>query len=404
MKRLIFILSIALFCINSTIYAEAPTENRYRRSSLCSILLKHNEDKFANEIEEQFMNIPIPAQYNDHNLSVRVISVERKGKYLNDITSFINKNNIGSRLVAKWFDRNILTGECSMDIIKSRGLYDASELDKELAARSPRGIAMLEDAGEDLIGNTYLLVNEITYIDKNKRAKLWGAIGSSILMVAAVATGVYTTDLGNSIMDLNDIVASLKGFSVKIRTRLYRLVWDESTSTNFYTNHFTYTANTAKRDKFNQERNAYKLEYVGEIESKGSTTSFLGINEEDPYLMIRKACQRAIDENIADLQKEHEPFRIKSPIVTVDPTITVQIGLKEGITKNSKFEVLEAQEKDGRTIYKKVGTIKPIASKIWDNRFMAAEEGAYGADFGATTFTIESGKNFYPGLLVRQIE
>ncbi len=404
MKRLIFILSIALFCINSTIYAEAPTENRYRRSSLCSILLKHNEDKFANEIEEQFMNIPIPAQYNDHNLSVRVISVERKGKYLNDITSFINKNNIGSRLVAKWFDRNILTGECSMDIIKSRGLYDASELDKELAARSPRGIAMLEDAGEDLIGNTYLLVNEITYIDKNKRAKLWGAIGSSILMVAAVATGVYTTDLGNSIMDLNDIVASLKGFSVKIRTRLYRLVWDESTSTNFYTNHFTYTANTAKLDKFNQERNAYKLEYVGEIESKGSTTSFLGINEEDPYLMIRKACQRAIDENIADLQKEHEPFRIKSPIVTVDPTITVQIGLKEGITKNSKFEVLEAQEKDGRTVYKKVGTIKPVASKIWDNRFMAAEEGAYGADFGATTFTIESGKNFYPGLLVRQIE
>lgn len=404
MKRLIFILTIALFCINTTIYAEAPTENRYRRSSLCSILLKHNEDKFANEIEEQFMNIPIPAQYNDHNLSVRVISVERKGKYLNDITSFINKNNIGSRLVAKWFDRNILTGECSMDLIKSRGLYDASELDKELAARSPRGIAMLEDAGEDLIGNTYLLVNEITYIDKNKRAKLWGAIGSSILMVAAVATGVYSTDLGNTIMDLNDIVASLKGFSVKIRTRLYRLVWDESTSINFYTNHFTYTANTAIRDKFNQERSAYKLEYVGEIESKGSTTSFLGINEENPYMMIRKACQRAIDENIADLQKEHEPFRIKSPIVTVDPTITVQIGLKEGITKNSKFEVLEAQEKDGRTVYKRVGTIKPVASKIWDNRFMATEEGAYGADFGATTFTVESGKNFYPGLLVRQIE
>ncbi len=404
MKRILVLLSIALFCINSTIYAETTTENRYRRSSLCSILLKHNEDKFVNEIEDQFLNIPIPAQYNDHNLSVRVISVDQKGKYLNDITSFINKNNIGSRLVGKWFDRNVLTGECSMDLIKSRGLYDASELDKELASRSTRGIAMLEDAGEDLIGNTYLLVNEITYIDKNKRAKIWGAIGSAILIGASLASGSYTTDLGNSIMGLNDIVASLKGFSVKIRTRLYRLVWDESTSTNFYTNHFSFSANTAKRDKFNQERSAYKMEYIGEIESKGSTTSFLGINEDDPYLMIRKACQRAIDENIADLQKEHEPFRIKSPIVTVDPTITVQIGLKEGITKDSRFEVLEIQEKEGRTTYKRVGVIKPVASKIWDNRFMAAEEGAYGADFGATTFTVESGKNFYPGLLVRQIK
>ena len=35
---------------------------------------------------------------------------------------------------------------------------------------------------------------------------------------------------------------------------------------------------------------------------------------------------------------------------------------------------------------------------------MASEEGAYGADFGATTFKKESGKDFYPGLLVRQIE
>lgn len=399
------LISFILLSIGVPASAENPqTENRYRRSSLCSILVKHSEDQFADEIEDQFLNIPIPAQFNDHNLSVRVVSVDKKGKYQPAITKFVERNNIGSRLVAKWFDRNILTGECSMNLVKSRGLYDASELDKELAARSVRGISMLEDAGEELIGNTYLLVNEVTYIDKNKRARLWGAIGGTLLAVAMVAGGGNASDATDLADDINTIAASLKGFSVKIRTRLYRLVWDEATATNFYTNHYSATADSIKLNRFESDRNTFKMEYVGEIESKGGSTSFLGINEDEPYLMIRKACQRAIDDNIADLQKEYEEFRIKSPIVSVDPTITVQIGLKEGITKDSRFEVLEAEEKDGRTVYHKVGEIRPVASKIWDNRFMASEEGAYGADFGATTFIKESGKDFYPGLLVRQIK
>ena len=120
--------------------------------------------------------------------------------------------------------------------------------------------------------------------------------------------------------------------------------------------------------------------------------------------MIRKACQRALDENVADLQKKYEQFKIKAPIESVEPEIKVRIGMKEGITSESRFEVLEAQDDNGRVVYKRVGTIRPVPSKIWDNRFMAAEENAYGADFGATTFKKESGGDFYPGLLVRQIK
>ena len=112
----------------------------------------------------------------------------------------------------------------------------------------------------------------------------------------------------------------------------------------------------------------------------------------------------ALDENVADLQKKYEQFKIKAPIVSVEPAIKVEIGLKEGITEDSRFEVLEAQEKDGRVVYKRVGTVRPVKGKIWDNRFMAAEEMAYGADFGATTFKKESGGDFYPGLLIRQIK
>lgn len=78
--------------------------------------------------------------------------------------------------------------------------------------------------------------------------------------------------------------------------------------------------------------------------------------------------------------------------------------MKEGITSDSKFEVLERQLKDGKTIYKRVGVIKPIGNMIWDNRFMAVEEGTYGANLGCTTFKKVSGGDFYPGMLIRQID
>ena len=54
--------------------------------------------------------------------------------------------------------------------------------------------------------------------------------------------------------------------------------------------------------------------------------------------------------------------------------------------------------------YKRKGTIKPVKGKIWDNRFMAKEEGAENSDLGFTTFTKVSGGDFYPGLLVRELK
>ena len=304
-------------------------------------------------------------------------------------------------MVARWFDRDILTGQCDMELIKARGVYNASELDKELAARSARGIAMLQDAGEQLIGNTFLIVNEINYVDKAKKGQ---AFGIGLRIIGALATAV-TND--NSYMALGEVAGSMaetyKGFKVKITTRLYQLVWDEETAADFYTNYWTSTPDKARAAAFDANRSKFKLKYVGDVESNGNATSFLGINEDAPEMMVRKACQRAIDENVADLQKKYDQFRIKAPITEVDGGIKVQVGMKEGITPDSEFEVLEPQDENGVITYKRVAVIKPVDKKIWDNRYMAVEEGAYGADFEATTFKKVSGGDIYPGLLVRQI-
>lgn len=405
MKNLKFLITIILGTLaiaESLAQETAQQDMKYRRSSIYSILVSHSEQEFCDEIKEQFVAIPVPDKYNDHGLSINAVTVDSKGKYTEDITNFVERNNIASRLVGRWFNRNILTGECDMELVKERGLYNASEFDKELAKRTKRGLAMLQDAGEDLIGNTYLLVNEVRYIDKNARAQKWGLALAVLGSVAGGATG--NSDYVKMGQDYGNIVATLKGFSVKIHTRLYQLVWNDEIANQFYTLYYSEKADEQKKLAFDKNRSMFQMKYIGEVESSGAKTSFLGIKEEEPLLMIRKACRRAIDENVADLQKKYEQFRIKAPVLNVEPAITVQIGLKEGIDKDSRFEVLEAREVEGKMEYKRIGVIKPVAAKIWDNRYMATEEGAYGADFKATTFVKVSGGDFYPGMLVRQIK
>lgn len=375
---------------------------RYRRSSLCSILISRTDQDMYDKIQQQYLEIPTPEQYNNHDLSIKVLNVSKKGEYKDSIDAWLTDNAVASRLVAKWFDRDILTGQCSMDVVKQRGLYNATGFDKEIASRSARGKTMLEDAGEQLISNTFVLVHEAHYIDNSKRSKNVATgmrIGGAIL-------GMFFGSAASDLVDnLADITETFKGFRVKFHTRLYQLVWDEETSADFYVNMYSANGDAAHAKNFENGRGKFKLAYVGEVESSGSQNSFIGISEEHPEIMIRKACCRAIDDNIADLQSRFEQFRVNSPIKAVDgDDVMVEIGMKEGLNKDSEYEVLEMQEKDGKISYKRVGVIAPVEGKIWDNRFMAYDEGAVGSDLTASTFHVKSGKKPYPGLLVRQLK
>lgn len=400
MKNIVLLL-IFLVAGQHVVFAQEKRDIEYRRSSIYSIMLKHQNQKFADTIANVFQLMPVPDKYNDHDLSVKVLSVLAKEISPTEVESFLNKNGVASRLVSKWFNRDFTNGVCDVELIKERGLYDASEMDKAIALQTQRGKAMLEDAGEELIGNTFVLVNDIKYIDKGERSKTWGSI---LKVMGAVATVVTQNDayadLGNNV---GDIAESYKGFKVKIYTHLYQLIWDDETAQTFYEKMYSDQPDPEKHQAMELYRDKFKLKYVGSQLSDGSTTSFLGIKEDEPRLMVRKACQRALDDNVANLQKNYEAFKVKVPLLSTAP-LTAQIGKKEGITEKSRFEVLEIQEKEGRTVYKRVGVIRPLPNLIWDNRFMAIEEKAEGAGLGYTTFKKVSGSNFYPGMLIREIK
>lgn len=409
MKKLIYNLVLfAAVMLSYNGYAQNNKEvDEYRRSSIYTILINHEEQKFATEIKNAFVSLPVPDKYNDHNLSVKVLTMSGKLKDAKsddeneEITEFLNNNKVASRLVGKWYNRDIFTGECNSDLVKERGLYDANTYDVIMAEKSARSMALLHDSAEDLIGNTFVLVNDIRYVDKEKTGKAIGGALRILGALASIASGVDVTDLTDN---LGSMMETLKGFKVKVNTFLYQLVWDEEIMMDFYTTMYSNGPDSEKAKVFENRRGDFKLKYVGKVESKGGDVSFMGVNLDEPINMVRKACQRALDENIADLQQEFEAFRTNSPLISVEP-LKAYVGLKENVTPESRFEVLQAMEDEtGKRTYKRVGIVTPEKDQIWDNRFMALEEGAENASIGATTFKKVSGGPFYQGMLIREIK
>jgi len=256
-------------------------------------------------------------------------------------------------------------------------------------------------------------VNEISYIDKESNAIAAAAIFGTVAAVAGIvsdAAGESKTsavaDLTKSIADLgSDISDLVAGFSVKVTSYLYQLEWNDSAANIFYTNYYYDKDNidVAKKAAYENDTELFKLKFIGQQTVKSDKTSLRGVYTNGD--LISKTMQRAIDKSIVELQRENEVFRVKVPLFEIaEDGIHVQIGLKEGVSEKSKFEVLEqVVDSNGHTKYKRVGTIKPVKGKIWDNRYMAVEEEAENALLKYTTFEIVSGKGFYPGMLIREI-
>lgn len=386
LRYLLLLLTLLAF-----IPSQAQNEDyEYERSSLCSMMIKHLNNKYGDIIEEMYLGTPLPERFNDHNLGVKLISfAESEGDQRKNIEVFINKVNLGQKMVSKWFDRDKKTGSFDMELIKSRGFYNASQSMHSLARADIRGIALLEDAGELLIKNTYLIVNDIAYQSKTG-AGVWVKTFAS----------VYTGGLAGNL----DEIYKIGGFSVEITSYLFKLDWDDDKANIFYTNYYTEDGSKEldKVEAFMNERELFSMTYVGQTFSRSSETKFS--STKDPKKLLIKVCTRTLDKNIAQLQHEHPFFRIKAPLISVDP-LSAHVGLKEDITEDSRFEVLERViDKDGKLSYKHVGVIKPEKGKIWDNRYMAEEDEGEDSNLHYTTFRKVSGGDFYPGMLIRETE
>lgn len=402
MKKFLIVF-MSLILISNGLTAQDDAANKYMRSSLYSVLLVDNTTKMSTEIINSFLALPVPDKFNDHNLSLRYVITskkEQKNRKLEDqVSEFITKNQIPKRMVSKWFNRDKQDGSFNLNTIMERGNYNASMADINQALTTVRGLSMLSDAGEQLIGHSFVIVNNITYVDKEQNAQIASAIFSALASAFGGIAGA-TASLAQSISE------TIAGFNVKVNTYLYRLEWNDEMASTFYSQYYYDKSNVdlSKKEAYENERNLFKLKYVGSVTTNSDKTVMRGMHNPDD--VFRKVLARAIDKNIVALQKNFDEFKVVVPIYKVqDNNVMVQVGLKEGVSVNSRYEVMETvEDANGKITYVRKGIIKPVERKIWDNRYMAVEEAAANANLSYTTFEVVSGSGFYPGMLVREIK
>ena len=396
------------------------------------MLVYHPEDEFGEEIYKAFDSLPIPDKYDDHNIGWRIIDnsqiwgVQRKDSgyfkatYGHQLTpselnanalfteKLLNESDVAKEMVSKWFGLHGNSAEDAVfntDLIQQRGQYNASDVDVALALQTTRGVAMLSDAGEELLHNTFVLINDITYITAEQEAQS-AKIAMSIL--GGIADAITGGSAGKEVANLaGEIADSFTGFKVKTHSYLYHLEWNDSVAAIFYQQHYTAKPNPEKIQAFLNDKSTYRLKYVAheyEFDKKSVLKGQYSRTE-----LVRTICARSMDKNIVALAKQYEDFKVKTPVYQVLTSgkgkiegYAAKIGMKEGINEQSKFQVVQRimDPETGKSTYKYVATVKPKKGAIWDNRYNAVLEQADGATLPYTTFTKTAGGEILPGMLL----
>lgn len=408
-------LFLILFCVvaNLCVWAQSAEDMSYRRSSLYTLAIIDPTKPFGEKFGSMFGELPFPDKYNNHSVGMRSFKLTTPDMQRAEFAKkFLDDNLVAKRLVAKWFSRNRETGAFDLSYVARMGQYDASLLDAAIASHTVRGVMALDDAGEELINNTFVIVYDFIYKSSYNLTKVLKSSNknddSLDKFFSDVEKSGYTDQLMTSFIagadkELNNLYSS---FKVDVVFYLFKLRWNSDIGNEFYTRFWCDAHSSAevveqRKAIFDAERELFKLDYIGESVASTEKVSVEGCQSDKEVL--QKMLTRVIHKNTVELQRKFEVFKTKEPLLSTKP-IQARVGMKEGVTKDSQFEVLEVvQDENGRTQYEPVGIIEPVADKIWDNRFMAAQERALNSDLSATTFKKVKGKDFYPGMLIREI-
>ena len=438
MKKFYGLLVVAILA-STTIFAHTVDEVKYRRSSLHVMMMEDNDlnPQYKQIIVDAFLNSPFPDKYDNHNIGIpsydilsipvaedeEVEGVEEKSdedqkqdKRLKGvdkkIEQFIKNEGVARKLVSKWFSRKD-DGSFATELIAERGSYDATTLDVNKAMSQAKTVSsQMEDAGYELIGNTFLIINKANFIENE--------LGAAIVYEAAkvaVATMKQENAMQKMVKDAAKAAAeslyerTRKGYTVGTRSFLYKLAWNDSISDIFYTDYWVDESTEIEDKKLKKElfdnTDLFSMEFVG---MEKATVMVLNLKAENltTQQIISEATIRTGSKVFAKLQKEYDVFKPKTPLAQVEnkgKLCTAKIGLKEGLEGGEKFDVLEQfVNKEGLTKYKSIGTIKVDKKNIWDNQFYASEPPVIEGEIKiqATHFKGCKIKKHYPGLLIRQ--
>jgi hypothetical protein len=425
----------------TTIFAQSVDEVKYRRSSLHVMLMEDNDlnPQYKGIIVDAMLNAPFPDKYDQHDIGIAsydILSIEaengeedegkeeqKQDKRLKGIDKkiekFLKDEGIARKLVAKWFNRDVSDGSMDLNLIADRGSYDATTLDVSKAQMQAKTVStQMRDAGKELIGNTFLVVNKANFVENEIAALVAYEISKVVIDAMEVENAMQQKIKDAMSKKANNLYEKArKGYTVFTRSFLYKLNWNDSIYKIFSSQHVVTKGmnDSTKMKKAYAFDNSdlYSMEFVGMEKARTAVVNLklkdLVANEEgmSKEEIIAEATIRTGNKVFAKLQKEYDVFKPKTPLTQVEnkgKLCTAKIGLKEGLKGGEKFDLLEQfVNKEGLTGYKSIGTIKVDKKNIWDNQFYASKPPVIEGEIKiqATHFK-GCKKKHYAGLLIRQ--
>ena len=410
-------LSIFLFAILICVQCFAQEENsefKYRRSSLHTMMVQNPTIVLADDsnlpiakiTRKSFTDSPFPSKYDNHDISTPGISYkyltlieseeednEKKsektigpnGKSINkkdsknieQIQNYLKQNKIANKMVAKWFNQKP-DGLMDQELIIERGWNNATEADVAKLSMLEVGLtAQFENAGLELIGNTFIVVNQYKFVDNEFVAR---PVYEAAVLTANEIENPTAKNL--ALKAAEKLYQKAQGYSIRTKAYLFKLAWNDSIIDPFYDK--MYCAKGYKEEEKQQRKELFDkselfhFEFVGVEKNTRIITSKLdpekAISEEQK---IQQATTRAIDQTYALLQKEYDVFKPLSQLVFGEKAknCSAKIGTKEGLEGGEKFDVLKPSfnSKTGRSEFKTVGTIKVDKKNVWDNQYYVGE-------------------------------
>ncbi|OQY00525.1 MAG: hypothetical protein B6I20_08655 [Bacteroidetes bacterium 4572_117] len=368
---------------NSIIKSDDLFDKVYNRSSISFFIINHLDDK-KEMIYDEFKNFSFDKYnlnklpFNSMNSYLSRDDLSGTSQKANKIENVLKNNNVAKKVVEYWVNRDE-NGYMNTNRIAKRGLYNATDHDVQVSKLTKRGNAMLEDAGIKLMEKSYIVVFDISDIDK-----VYSKSGS-LTYTGYIETYIY---------------------SIKLNDEVQALLWDS------WLDEKTDKHKIKKQiEKF--EKIPFKLNFENKsFDAIETSTGFAMLNAfyEIVYLNndglkykgdgvpeFKKFVKSALNTGMKAMEKLNNEFKVKSVINGTVPVVKVKIGTKEGLKRKQMYEVFEGTYNAKTDIIqsKKIGLIR--AGYIADNR-----QNASGNSLSSEFAIIQQNKKITPYMYIQQ--
>ena len=356
----------------------------YNRNSLTMFLV--DGCKYSSDLKTAMKSVTVPAKFDNNMLDQRILPVMSSS---DEVRAKLESMQVPKQIFSKWFSRSG-EGRFDMSVIHERGLYNATDADVIEASATKRGLVKLQDAGEKLIRQSYVMV--ICYGDIKTMEQIYNEIDAS-RRKNAKALGV----------EFKTVMRTKHGYRAEVAGFLFRLANVPETMNDFYSNMWIFDSDSPevvaeKRQKFDSA--PFKLSYVASVTTTAEGTQLNTGVQMSKTELLNRLLNNTIDALVSSFENKIEEWKVRTALYSTFP-LRAKIGTKENLQVEDRFFVYEYRmDKNGEVKPKRRGVIR--AKKVVNNSHFASDNNNENIKEVTSKFYQIAGHKLEPGMFLEQ--